>query len=411
MPESINETPVRECEEGTQSAHESRPKQEVKLGKKSSYLKQHPAVRVGLIVTSAMLAIAGIYLWHYFAMREATDDAQIDGHITPIGSRVGGTVLKLNFEDNQIVKAGQVLVQLDPRDYQVAAQKAAADLADAEAAARAAGTNIPIMSISTDGQLRSAQAALTAAKRDVDAARARVRESEANYTKINKDLERIHQLVAKDEVSRQQYDAAVAADAAARASVDSAHANASVAESRVSQAEAMLSTAGTAPEQVSVTRSHLGSAEALVQTRRAALEQAQLNLQYTTVVAPADGIVSKRSVEVGEVVSAGQPLAVLVDLDNIYITANFKETQLKNMKVGQRVYIKVDAYDRELKGHVNSFGGATGARFSLMPPENATGNYVKVVQRLPVKIALEKGEDTEHKVRPGMSVVPTVLTQ
>ncbi|HEX8926767.1 MAG TPA: HlyD family secretion protein, partial [Terriglobales bacterium] len=334
-----------------------------------------------------------------------------DGHITPISSRVSGTVIKLNFDDNQYVQAGQILVQLDPKDYEVAIARAQADLADAESAARAAETNVPITHINTAGQLETAHASLAAAQKDVDAAHARLREAEANFVKVHKDLERIADLVKKDEVSRQQYDAAVAADASANATVDTARAQVAATESRVAQAKAAVNIAGTAPQQVAVTRSRFSSAQALVLMRRAALEQAQLNLQYTTVRAPANGVVSKRSVEVGQVISPGQPLAALVDLDNIYVTANFKETQLKSMKVGQSVTIKVDAYDRDLKGHVDSFGGATGARFSLLPPENATGNYVKVVQRVPVKIVFERGEDTEHKLRPGMSVVPTVLTK
>jgi membrane fusion protein (multidrug efflux system) len=304
-----------------------------------------------------------------------------------------------------------VLVQLDPKDYEVAVQRAQADLADAESAARAAETNVPITHISTTGQLETAQAALNASQKDVDAAHARLREAEANYVKVHKDLERIADLVKKDEVSRQQYDAAVAADASANATVDTARAQVSATESRVAQAKAALSIAGTAPQQVSVTQSRYSSAQALVLVRRAALQQAQLNLQYTTVRAPVNGVVSKRSAEVGQVISPGQPLAALVDLDNIYVTANFKETQLKNMRVGQKVTVKVDAYDRELNARVDSFGGATGARFSLLPPENATGNYVKVVQRVPVKLVFEKGEDTEHKLRPGMSVVPTVITK
>ncbi|HEX8924327.1 MAG TPA: HlyD family secretion protein [Terriglobales bacterium] len=397
-------------EEQKRAAREPWPEEE-EAPQKKSYLRQHPGVRIGLIFVLIILAVVGVFVWRYFAVRESTDDAQIDGHITPISSRVSGTVIKLNFDDNQYVQAGQVLVQLDPKDYEVAVARAQADLADAESGARAAETNVPITHINTASQLETAQAALNAAQKDVDAAHARLREAEAKYVKVHKDLERIADLVKKDEVSRQQYDAAVAADASANATVDTARAQVAATESRVAQAKAGVNMAGTAPQQVAVTRSRFSSAQALVLMRRAALEQAQLNLQYTTVRAPANGVVSKRSVEVGQVISPGQPLAALVDLDNIYVTANFKETQLKNMKIGQPVTIKVDAYDRDLKGHVDSFGGATGARFSLLPPENATGNYVKVVQRVPVKIVFERGEDTEHKLRPGMSVVPTVLTK
>jgi len=238
-----------------------------------------------------------------------------------------------------------------------------------------------------------------------------VREAQANYERVSKDLERFKQLISKDEISRQQYDAAIAQEAAAKATLDAANSAVATAESHIAQARAGVRQAGTAPQQVAVSRSRAGSASALAQRAQSTVAAAQLNLQYTTVKAPANGIVSKRSVEVGQVVQPGQPLCALVNLDDIYVTANFKETQLKDMKVGQPVTIKVDAYDNELKGHVDSIGGATGARFSLLPPENATGNYVKVVQRVPVKIVFEPGQDPDKKLRPGMSVTPTVITK
>lgn len=379
-------------------------------GGAKGYLREHPGVRYSLIAAVIVLIIAGIFVWRYYSVRESTDDAQVDGHITPISARVGGTVIKLNFTDNQKVQEGDILVQVDPRDYQVAVQRAQAELADAEASAAAARTNVPITNISTSSNLETAQAAQTAAQREVEAARARLREAQANYDKVAKDLERMKTLVAKDEVSRQQYDASIAAEQSARATVDAANAAVATAESHVAQANAGVRSAQTGPQQVRVTEAKAGSATAAVQKAQAALAQAELNLQYTTVRAPANGVVSKRSVEVGQVVQPGQPFAALVDLDNIYITANFKETQLKNMHPGQPVDIDVDAYGHTLKGHIDSIGGATGSRFSLLPPDNATGNYVKVVQRVPVKIVLEKGEDAEHRLRPGMSVVPTVHT-
>ncbi len=374
------------------------------------YLREHPGLRYALFAAVIVLIVAGIFVWRYYSVRESTDDAQVDGHITPISARVGGTVVKLNFRDNQNVQEGDILVQLDPRDYEVAVERAQAELADAQANASAARTNVPITNISTTSNLATAQAAQTASQREVEAARARLREAQANFEKVAKDLERMKTLVAKDEVSRQQYDAAVAADQSARATVDAATAAVATAESHVAQADAAVRSAQTGPQQVRVTEAKAGSATAAVQKAQAALAQAELNLQYTTVRAPANGVVSKRSVEVGQVVQPGQPFAALVDLDNIYITANFKETQLRNMRPGQPVDIDVDAYGHTLKGHVDSIGGATGARFSLLPPDNATGNYVKVVQRVPVKIVLEKGEDPQHLLRPGMSVVPTVHT-
>jgi membrane fusion protein (multidrug efflux system) len=367
-------------------------------------------VRFALVAAVLIIIVGSIAVWRYYSVRESTDDAQVDGHITPISARVGGTVIKLNFTDNQMVQDGDVLVQLDPRDYQLAVQRAQAELADAEASAAAARTNVPIAHVSSSSAIATAQAAQNAAQREVEAARARLREAQANYEKVSKDLERMLQLVQKDEVSRQQYDATVAAEKSARATVDAASAAVATAESHVAQAAAAVRSAETGPQQVRVTEARAGAATAAVQRAQANLAQAELNLQYTTVRAPSNGEVSKRSVEVGQVVQPGQPLAALVDLDNVYITANFKETQLKNMRPGQPVDISVDAYGHTLKGHVDSIGGATGGRFSLLPADNATGNYVKVVQRVPVKIVLEKGQDAEHKLRPGMSVVPTVHT-
>ncbi len=385
--------------------------QETAPPRRHSYLREHPAVKWGLIIGGMAMLVALIIVWRYYAVRETTDDAEIDGHITPISARVGGTVTALNFQDNQFVEEGAVLVQLDPQDYQVAMARAEADLADARASAEAAGTNVPITHTSTYNQLKIALAGRTATQRQVDAARARVAEAEANYVKVAKDLERMAELVSKDEISQQQYDTAVASEKSAKATVDAAHASLAAADAQVAQAEAAVRTAETAPQQVAMTRARHSAAIALVQRAEAALAQARLNLEYCTVRAPGAGIVSKRSAEVGQVVQPGQPLAALVLTRDIYVTANFKETELKNMRPGQKATIHVDAYDRDLNGHVDSIGGATGARFSLLPPENATGNYVKVVQRLPVKIVFEPGQDPQHLLRPGMSVEPTVLTK
>jgi membrane fusion protein (multidrug efflux system) len=245
----------------------------------------------------------------------------------------------------------------------------------------------------------------------VDAARARVADAEANYVKVAKDLERMAELVRKDEISQQQYDSAVASEKSAQATVDAAHASMAAAESQVAQAEAAVRTAETAPQQVAMIKARHSAAIALVQRAEAALAQARLNLEYCTVRAPGAGIVSKRSAEVGQVVQPGQPLAALVLVRDIYVTANFKETELKNMRPGQQATIHVDAYDRDLKGHVDSIGGATGARFSLLPPENATGNFVKVVQRIPVKIVLDPIPPEKATLRPGMNVVATIITK
>jgi membrane fusion protein (multidrug efflux system) len=408
VPESMKSEDVQVQDPETRESWSEEDAELSKRARARSYLREHPLVKWGLILGILIVLVGVFFIWRYYSVRESTDDAQIDGHITPISARVGGTVTAVNFNDNSLVKAGDVLVQLDPKDYQVAVQRAEADLADAQASARAAQTSIPISNVATTNQLANARAALTASQREVEAANARLREAQANYDRVNKDLERMKQLIAKDEVSRQQYDATAAATEAARATVDSARANVATAESHVAQAQAAERTAQSGPEQVNVTRARFGSATASAQKMLAALQQVKLNLQYTTVVAPANGIVSKRSVEVGQVVQPGQPLAALVNLDDIYVTANFKETQLKKMRIGQPVKIHVDAFDHDFDGHIDSFGGATGARFSLLPPENATGNYVKVVQRVPVKIVFEKNQDPQHVLRPGMSVVPTV---
>lgn len=375
-----------------------------------SYFHEHPRARWLLLVIIIAAVVAGVVLWRYYASRETTDDAQVDAHIAPVSARVGGTAVRVFVDDNQHVKAGDVLVQLDPKDYQVALTRAKADLADALAGARAAHTAIPITHTSTASTLAQARANLNAAQKEVTMAQARLREAEANYTKAAQDLERMKQLVSRDEVSRQQYDSAVAGEQAARAAVDSARAAVAAAESHVIQAEAQVEAAGTAPQQVEVSRARAGAATAGVEKYQAAVAQAELNLQYTTIRAPIDGVVSKRSVEPGQVVQPGQPLLSVVNLDNIWVTANYKETQLEHMAVKQSARIHVDAYNRDFNGHVDSLGGGTGARFSLLPPENATGNYVKVVQRVPVKIVFDQGQDLTG-LRPGMSVEAVVMVK
>jgi membrane fusion protein (multidrug efflux system) len=320
-------------------------------------------------------------------------------------------VIKVLHEDNDFVQAGTPLVELDPKDYQVAVERAKADLANAQASSTAARVGVPFTTTTSSNQLVAADANVKAADKEVIAAQARVQEAQATYTKVSADLKRMEQLVQKDEVSRQQYDAAVAAAGSSRASLDAAIASVASAESRAAQARAQADAAHTVPEQIKITQARAGAATAEAQKYQAVLDQSQLNLGYTKIVAPVTGILNKRSVEPGQVVQAGQPLFSIVDLDDIWVTANFKETQLKNMKPGQRVNIHVDAYGRDYTGTVESIGGATGARFSLLPPENATGNYVKVVQRIPVRIRIDKGQDTNHLLRPGMSAVPSVLVK
>lgn len=402
-----------------------------------SQIQRNPATKWFLIVAIVLVLGAVAGLWSYYSARESTDDAEIDGHIIPISPRVGGTVVAVNVKDNQYVEAGTVLIQIDPTDFKVALEKAQADWAEAQALARAAGASVPITSTTAGSELSSAQAnvqsataGVAAAEKEIDVAKAklnsaqaRLHESEANETRATQDLERMKQLVAKDEISQQQYDASVAAAAEAKAAVESERAgvaeaeqNIQVTESRVAQAhagaeqaQAAARSAQTAPQQVAVIRDRAASAQARVLQAKATVDQAQLNLQYTTVKALVSGVVSKKSVEAGQLVQAGEPLLAIVPLEDIWVTANFKETQLKDMRPGQRATISVDAYgSHTFKAHIESIAAATGAKFSLLPPENASGNYVKVVQRVPVKIVLEKGEDPDHLLRPGMSVYPTV---
>ncbi len=378
--------------------------------KKRSYFQAHPAAKWVVLVLVVAIAAGGYWAWTYFSVRESTDDAQIDGNIVPVASRISGWVTEINVHDNQVVKAGDVLVRLDPKDYQVALDRAQAELANAEADARAAHVGVPVTSAATTSQLRTSEAATAAARQEVDAANARLAEAQANYTRAAADLQRYSELVQKNEIPRQTYDNAVATEKAAQASVNAAQAAVATAKSRVQQAQAQVEAAQTGPQQVAVTRARAGAASAAVQRAEAAVEQARLNLQYTTISAPVDGVASKKqNVQLGEIVQPGQPLLAIVPLEDTWVTANLKETQLNGMHPGQRATIHVDAYDRDYQGHVDSIGPATGARFSLLPPENATGNYVKVVQRVPVKIVFEKGQDTNHLLRPGMSVTATVF--
>lgn len=375
------------------------------------FFTKHPKAKWIIGVVALVLMILGGLWWFYTRGRESTDDAQIEGDVVPVAARVAGWVTSVKVDDNQKVQPGQVLVQLDPRDYQVALEKAQSELADAQAAAAAARSGVPISSTNTSSQLEIARANLDAAQKEVDAAQARQREAEANFTKVSTDLKRYAQLLQKDEVSQQQYDAAVANDQTARATVQAAQAAVSTAVSQVAQAKAQVRQAQTAPQQVGIIRSRAGAAVANVQTKQAAVDQAKLNLDYTTIQAAVNGSVTRKTVQLGQIMQPGQPLMALVPLDDIWVVANFKENQLKGMRVGQQATIHVDAYNKDYKGHVDSISATTGARTSLLPPENATGNFVKVVQRIPVKIVFEKGEDPNHNLRPGMSVEPTVYTK
>jgi len=415
------ETPVHEAPPAEEHGHAPLPASDRDL-RWRRIRSRDPRFRVALIIGAIVLLVVGAFLWRYFTSYESTDDAQIDGHLNSISPRVAGHVVKLLVTDNQYVDAGTALVQIDPRDYQVAVDRARADYNDALAQAEAARTNVPITTVNTGSQASGAQAdvegaraGVSAARQQFDAAKAQLQQAVANDIKAQNDLGRYKQLVDKQEISHQQHDQVVAAAKASAASVDAARAAAAAAEQQVSQAQSKLATAeanlraaGTGPQQVAAIEARAKAAEAQAMRARAQLEQARLNLQYATIVAPVNGVVTNRTVEVGHNVQIGQELMRIINLDDIWVTANFKETQLKTMKVGQPVTIHVDMNDRDYKGHVQSVAGASGSITSLLPPENATGNYVKVVQRIPVKITFDQGETREHVLRPGMSVVPKV---
>ena len=392
-----------------------------------------------LFVVVLILAAGGYFAWKYFSTYESTDDAEVDGHINAISARISGYVLDVPVDDERVVKAGEVLVRIDPKDYTVALAQAEADLAAAEASFQSSRTDVPVTSTTTSSQLTSARsgkadsvAALAGAERQLSAARARlvtaeanVREAQATYKKNADDVVRYKKLVDKDEISEQIYDTALNTANSANATVDARRAavaeaedNVRVAQSAVdqanahiAQADASIQSALTAPQQVAISQARAKTSEAQVLQKRAVVDQARLNLSYCTIVAPVNGIVEKKTVEVGSNVSPGQELMAVVPLDDIWITADFKEAQLRQMKPGQRVTFSVDAYDREYKGTVTGIGGASGSRLSLLPPENATGNFVKVVQRLPVRIDLEPNQNGDHRLRPGMSVEPKVYVR
>jgi membrane fusion protein (multidrug efflux system) len=379
------------------------------------------AIVVAVVLVLAAVAIA---VWWHGTFTEDTDDAQVNGHLMQVSSRINGHVLKVDVEENQVVKAGDVIAELDPADYQVAVENAEAALASAQANAAAADVAVPITTVNTGSSLTAAgadvsgtQAGIEQAQNQLQAAHDRVGQAKANNVKAQADLERYKPLVEKDVISKQQFDAAVAAADAAKAALSDARAMeraasdaVRVATERLAQAQAQLKSAQTAPQQVAAQSARARQAQAMVQQAQAQLDMAKLNLSYTKIVAPAAGIVTRKSVEIDQNVAAGQNLLTLVSLEDLWVTANFKETQLRHMLAGQPVEIEVDSTGKTYRGKVTQIGGATGSVLSLFPPENATGNYVKVVQRVPVRIDFAdlKNEDPNHELRPGLSVEPKV---
>jgi membrane fusion protein, multidrug efflux system len=426
MAESQTQTP--EAPQQAQQPPQASPKPERKPEPKPKKsfgrrVREHPIRFLVLLIILVGAAIAGVRLWNYLDSYESTDDAQIDGDIYAVTSRIAGTIKAVYVEDNQQVKAGQLLVELDPRDYDVAMSQAKAALNESRSLVAVARPSVPITATTTETTLSTSateiaqsRAAVAGAQRDYESAVADTRKVEADNVKAQADLQRYKQLVAKDEISQQQYDQADAAAKSAAANVEAKRASAEAAARAIEEAQARLEGAQTRqveaqtnrPHQIAIQNATVLSREATAARQQTAVAQAELNLSYTKILAPIDGVIGKKNAEPGQQVAPGQQLMADVPITNIWVTANFKETQLKRMRTGQRATIHVDSYDKDYEGYVESVAGATGARFSLLPPENATGNYVKVVQRVPVRIRFKEGQDPQHNLRPGMSVDPKV---
>jgi membrane fusion protein (multidrug efflux system) len=394
---------------------------------KAGLFERKPWLSTLLRVLVVLALIGAALFWWQSRKFEDTDDAEVDGYIYPLSARVAGHVVKVNVEEGQFVKAGTVLVEIDDSDYQVAVEHAKADYLDAQASSQAAQFNVPISQVGSSSQIHSAQsdvlnaeAGISAATKQVEQAEAQLIQAQANAKTANADQARYATLVSKKEISQQQYDQSVAAATSANATVTAAEAGVRSAQeivkqarARLGQAQATLANAQITPKQVSVTEARARAGEAQAARSKASLDQAELNLSYTKIVAPVDGVVGTRNAQVGQNVQVGQEMLSLVPLNDVWVTANFKETQLEHMRPGQPVEIKVDALGgQKFNGKVTSIGGATGAKFSLLPPENATGNYVKVVQRVPVRIDFDdKNSGTfnqDGRLRPGLSVDPDV---
>lgn len=438
-----------EAEPGTQSeaqnplrndaAEQPQPSAQEPGPRRPSAFK-NPRVRRALLSVAIIIIVAGFLLWLHYHNRVSTDDAQVDGHIIPISSQVPGSVLKILVNDNQAVKKGQLLVQLDPRDYQAKLDDAKAKLAVAQSRVLSANVNVPLTSATTRSDTAGAEAGVAAAQSAYEQAQlalqqastsqlayaqANVQKQQAANQKAQSDLTRMTPLAAKSEISQQQYDAFVAAAAeakeelaAARQALDLAQQTIPVRQAQVTSAKADLARARASLQaaqanqrQVKMSAANAASARAAVQQAGAGVETAQLNLGYTNIVAPEDGVVTNKTVQIGQILSPGQGLMVIVPLAHIWVTANYKETQLAKVRPGDRAEVHVDMYGKTFTGHVDSIAGATGSRLSLLPPENATGNYVKVVERIPVKIDLDPIPPSEAILRPGMNVEATIITK
>ena len=393
-----------------------------------------------ILAVFAALAAGGVYLWMHSLNQVSTDDAQVDGHIIPVSSKIYGKISEVLIDDNQQVKKGQVLVRIDPRDFQVKIDQAQAALAVAQSQSQGANAGVPLTQDTTSSDVSSAEAQLSGAQADYEkarvdferastadiaVARSNVASAQATADRAAADLDRMKSLVDKEEISRLEYDAYVSAAkvansdlqaakdklSAARQEADTKKAALLAAEARIAQARAGIAQARASQRQVTVRRADASSAVANIGQAQANVEAAELNLSYTTIVAPMDGVVTHKSVEVGQIVQQGQGLLMLVPLQDVWVTADFKETQLADVRQGQRAEVKADLSGKTYPGHVDSLAAATGTRMSLLPPENATGNYVKVVQRIPVKIVLDPIPGGNQVLRPGMNVEATIFTK
>ena len=376
-----------------------------------------------VLVVGAVLAAGGVLYWNYAATYESTDDAQVGAHLNGISARIAGTVTGIHADENQFVNAGQLVAELDPSDYQVALDGARAEMSQKQAEVRVQDPSVPIIEntnetgiLAAEADVANAEAAVALAERDYAAAQARLREAEANATKARADVDRYKALVDKDEVPRQVYDQAVASANGLAAAVDSARATAEAAQKGVEQKSAQRTETATrlmeaqmnAPHEVAIRRANVAAKQADAQVAKTRVNLAQLNLSYTKIYAPVSGVVSKRNVEIGNHVQPGQQLFLIAQIDDLWVTANFKETQLRRIRPNQKATISVDAFGQKFHGYVESMPAATGTVTSLLPPENASGNYVKVVQRLPVRIRFDNNQAGLDRLRPGMSVEPTV---
>ena len=417
------------------------PSEDIKPQAKSRILSgrlANPRLRALAIVVGALLVIGCAALYFYYQGRESTDDAQVDGDVDPIASKVYGSVSQVLVNDNQQVKEGEIVVWIDPRDYQAKVDQARAALAVAEAQAKAAQTGVPLTRETTTSATSGSAAQVAAREADYDRSRvsfeqaqgadlafakANVNAKEASAERAASDLRRMKPLAAKQEISQQELDAYSATARVAQSELEAARQKMQSAQKDVdirknvmlnakadlARAQADLVHARASEKEIPISSAKALSAQAAVAKARADLEAAELQLSYCSIKAPMDGVVTRKSVEPGQIVQPGQQLFILVPLDKVWVTAAFKETQLANVRAGQKAEIDVDMYGKTFTGRVDSIAGATGARSSLLPPENATGNFVKVVQRIPIKILVD--QDKGFVLRPGMNVDATIITR